>query len=143
MHPTKLGSPATNKLGQSAKQNLILLQSLITFEPVGYFKISTVPEPPGPLDWKMWFRMTIWALLDIGKHELQPQNCQIKGQNCFKTLIFAPGAGFSFSDSIPSGLVEVSKPYRAREEFQFFQDWKILQSPSIFLFFYLLIQGVL
>ena len=44
-------------------------------------------------------------------------------------------AEFPSLDSIPSGLVEVSKPCRVREEFQFFEKLKILQVPEFFYVF--------
>ena len=44
-------------------------------------------------------------------------------------------AGFPCPDCFPSGLVELSKPYRELGEFQFFQKLKILQVPEFFYVF--------
>ena len=42
---------------------------------------------------------------------------------------------FSCPGSLPSGLVQVHKPYRAGEENHFFQKLKILQVPDFFYVF--------
>ena len=58
-----------------------------------------------------------------------------RSKKWYESLISSLVAGFSCPENLPSGLVEVGKPFRAPVGFQIFQEFKILQVPEFFYVF--------